>query len=260
MKSISIGSFAGAPPAWSALSASSSTCSLLSADSATIASVCVVASASCFFVKSLKRSSTSSMTNASSLTIMQVACSSVKRGSNEKPSWVKKSTDSPRSLTARLTNILRDDPVAMAPSSGSYASTRIDLARRANSSLAAVSARERPPARIVRSSTSELEGNHGDKADSGGLQHRHAVSGGRRRGAGDRVLQEGVRREGARAHGRPKRQDRPCGARDRGLAGDAFRSVPARDNEAAEGAGRHERERLHVRRGRRRGRQEGRRR
>ena len=95
------------------------------------------------------------------------------------------------------------------------------------------------------------------KADSGRLPHRHAVPGCRRCGRGDRVLQEGVRREGARANGRAGRQDRPCGARDRGLPGDALRSVPAGDDEDAEGAGRDERERLHVRRGRRRGREGG---
>ncbi len=73
-----------------------------------MASVCVVASQRSLLVKSLKRSSTSSMTNASSLMIMQVALSLVNSGSNSKPSWAKKLTDLLRSLTGRLTNVFRD--------------------------------------------------------------------------------------------------------------------------------------------------------
>ena len=65
-------------------------------------------SASCFVVKSLKRGSTSSITKASSLTIMQVAFSSVKCGLKVKPSRVKNSTDRFRSRTGRLTKILRE--------------------------------------------------------------------------------------------------------------------------------------------------------
>src|SRR3712207_2062780 len=108
MKSaISIGSFAGLPPAESAFSASSSTSALLSAEKATIASVCAVGSASSFGVKSLKRFFTSSITYAWSLTTMDVPLSSVKRGSNVKPSCVKKLTLRPRSSTARLTKMRR---------------------------------------------------------------------------------------------------------------------------------------------------------
>src|SRR5262245_51402579 len=70
-------------------------------------SVCVRVSQSCRFVNVLKNGSTSSITNASSPTIMQVAFSSVNLGSNVKPSLVKKSTDRLRSRTARFTNILR---------------------------------------------------------------------------------------------------------------------------------------------------------
>src|SRR5918992_76712 len=116
MKPWSTGSLEARPPAVSALCTSWSTSSLLSADSAKIASVCVVASHSFLFVKSLNRSSTSSMTKASSLTIMQVACSSVKRGSNLKPSLVKNSTDRSRSSTARLTKIFRCVSLAIDPS------------------------------------------------------------------------------------------------------------------------------------------------
>ncbi len=53
---------------------------LLCAGNARTASVCVVASQISLLTKSLNRSSTSSMTKASSLTIMQVAWSSVNRG------------------------------------------------------------------------------------------------------------------------------------------------------------------------------------
>jgi hypothetical protein len=58
-------------------------------------------------VKSPKRGSTSSITKASSLTIMQVALSSVNSGLNEKPSSVKNATEAFRSFTGRLTNSLR---------------------------------------------------------------------------------------------------------------------------------------------------------
>jgi hypothetical protein len=70
--------------------------------------VCVRVSQSCRCVNVLKKRSTSSITNASSPTIMQVAFSSVNLGSNVKPSFVKKSTDRFRSWTGRFTNILRD--------------------------------------------------------------------------------------------------------------------------------------------------------
>ena len=60
----------------------------------------------CLLVKSAKRSRPSSITNASSETIMQVAVSSVKFGSNVNPSSVKKSTDRFRLRTGRLTKQL----------------------------------------------------------------------------------------------------------------------------------------------------------
>ena len=56
--------------------------------------------------------------------------------------------------------------------------------------------------------------------------HGHPVPGRRQRGPGDRVLQEGVRREGARTHGGAGWHHRSRRDRDRGLAGDALRSVP----------------------------------
>jgi endonuclease-3 len=77
------------------------------------ASVCVLLSQICFFVKSAKRFATSSITNASSETIMQVAVPSVKFGLNVKPSSVKNSTDRGRSRTARLTKSLREIGVAI---------------------------------------------------------------------------------------------------------------------------------------------------
>src|SRR2546427_13061731 len=71
-------------------------------------SVCVRVSQSCRLVNVLKNGSTSSITKASSPTIMQVAFWSVNLGSNLKPSLVKKSTERFRSWTAGFTNILRD--------------------------------------------------------------------------------------------------------------------------------------------------------
>jgi hypothetical protein len=118
MKSISMGSFAGEPPAASALSASSSTCSRLSVESARMASVCVRASATFLLVKSLNRSATSSITNASSFTTMQVAVSSVNRWSNEKPSSVKNFTAPSRFPTGRFTKIFGAVAVAIAPPAG----------------------------------------------------------------------------------------------------------------------------------------------
>ena len=55
----------------------------------------------------LKNGSVRSMTNASSLTTMQAALSSVNLGLNVKPSAEKNSIDLFRSRTGRLTNILR---------------------------------------------------------------------------------------------------------------------------------------------------------
>src|SRR5262245_64506772 len=74
-------------------------------------SVCVRVSQSCRLVNVLKNGWTSSITKASSPTIMQVAFSSVNRGSNAKPSLVKKSTERFRSRTGRLRNILRGEGV-----------------------------------------------------------------------------------------------------------------------------------------------------
>jgi hypothetical protein len=59
-------------------------------------------------VKVLKNGSQSSITNASSLTIMQAALSSVNCGSKANPSLPKNSFDRARSRTARLTKSLRE--------------------------------------------------------------------------------------------------------------------------------------------------------
>src|SRR5262249_26992200 len=77
MKPWSTGSDACVPPAASAAFTRLSTSSRLAAETAKMPSVWVRVSQICFLVKSLKRASTSSITNASSLTIMQVALSSV---------------------------------------------------------------------------------------------------------------------------------------------------------------------------------------
>src|SRR5207247_10613745 len=70
-------------------------------------------------VNFLKNGSVSSITNASSLTIMHAALSSVNFGLNVKPSAEKNSFDALRSRTATLTNILRDWVSAMTRSSSS---------------------------------------------------------------------------------------------------------------------------------------------
>ena len=80
------------PPAASAVSTSSSTCSLLSADSPTITSRSFDVSAmACGAMKPSKNGSATSMAEVSSLMIMRVAFSSVNCGSNEKPSLPKNS-------------------------------------------------------------------------------------------------------------------------------------------------------------------------
>lgn len=66
-------------------------------------------------VKVLKNGSVSSITNASSLTIMQAALSTVNLGSNSKPSAEKNAIDAFRSRAARLTKIFRDCPSLMGP-------------------------------------------------------------------------------------------------------------------------------------------------
>src|SRR5690606_21152610 len=95
-------------PACCALLTSSSTASLLLADNARMASVLLVASATCFLVNVLKNFSTSSITNMSSLTIMHAPWLLVKCVLKLNPSRVKKSIDLLRSFTGKFTNILVD--------------------------------------------------------------------------------------------------------------------------------------------------------
>jgi hypothetical protein len=66
---------------------SSSTSARLLAESAKMPSVDAAVSQISFLVKSLKRASSRSITNASSLRIMQAALSSVNCGLNATPAW-----------------------------------------------------------------------------------------------------------------------------------------------------------------------------
>ena len=101
------GSLAAVPPRERALSTSASTSSRLSADTARIASV-VLASATSLRVNVAKNGRTSSITQAWSLSTMQVAFSSLNSWLNSNPSRVKKSTEASRSRTGRFTKIIRD--------------------------------------------------------------------------------------------------------------------------------------------------------
>src|SRR5438093_11121092 len=91
----------------------SSTSARLPHDSASSPSVDFDVSQISRGVNFLKNGSVSSITNASSLTIMHAALSSVNFGLNVKPSAEKNSFDALRLRTARLTNILRDRVSAM---------------------------------------------------------------------------------------------------------------------------------------------------
>ena len=103
MKPRSLGSAYSLAPAASALATKVSTSARVSTEMASRVSVTACASAMGFRVNVAKKDSTSSITLVLSLTIMQVAFSSVNFGSNEKPSAAKKSTVRPRSFTGRLT-------------------------------------------------------------------------------------------------------------------------------------------------------------
>src|ERR1051325_8985336 len=107
MKSWSIGSFACAPPAATALLTISSTSARLPHDSARNASVFREGSHGPFVANERKNGSVRSMQNALSLTTMQAALSSVNFGLKVNPRREKKSIDFFRSRTARLTKSLR---------------------------------------------------------------------------------------------------------------------------------------------------------
>jgi hypothetical protein len=100
----------GSPKAWAPAStarpARSSTCSRLSADRPTMTSrLAEVSAIACGAMKLSKNGSTTSITDASSLTTIRVAFSSVNCSSNEKPSRRKNSIARGRSFTGRLTNV-----------------------------------------------------------------------------------------------------------------------------------------------------------
>src|SRR4051812_40367630 len=107
-----------------------------------------------FFVKVLKNGSVRSITNASSLTIMQAALPSVNWALKPKPSLRKKSIERCRSRTARLTKSLRDGVCAMAASE--TVSDPIDCPGRHESSV---------PSR-------ELERQSEEREKRGGIQER----------------------------------------------------------------------------------------
>src|SRR3990172_2815329 len=102
MKPWSTGSSAGAPPEASAVRTISSTSRRDSHEIASRASVCVAVSHVSLFVNVLKNRSVRSITNASLLTTMQAALSSVNCGLNSKPSLEKNSMDVFRSRTGRI--------------------------------------------------------------------------------------------------------------------------------------------------------------
>src|SRR3990172_4832931 len=102
MKPWSTGSSAGAPPEASAVRTISSTSRRDSHEIASRASVWVAVSHVSRFVNVLKNRSVRSITNASLLTTMQAALSSVNCGLNSKPSLEKNSMDVFRSRTGRI--------------------------------------------------------------------------------------------------------------------------------------------------------------
>src|SRR5919201_1016103 len=103
-----MGSIATFPPAATAVFTSWSTSDRLLHESANSPSDCDCVLQISLRVNVLKKGSVSSITNASSLTTMQAAFSSVNCGLNAKPSLRKKSIERFRSRTARLTNSLRE--------------------------------------------------------------------------------------------------------------------------------------------------------
>src|SRR5207248_7484775 len=134
MKPWSIGSIAGSPPAATAVLTNWSTSARLLHESAKSPSDCACVLQISFLVNVLKKGSVSSITNASSLTIMQAAFSSVNCGLNPNPSSRKNSIDRFRSRTARLTNSLRERLSAMCRLQ--QWSPLMDSAARQNSSVA----------------------------------------------------------------------------------------------------------------------------
>src|SRR5919106_6205527 len=77
-------------------------------------------------------------------------------------------------------------------------------------------------------------------ADPEGLPRGDALPQYPRRGAGHRLLQEGVRRKRGDAHARTGRQARPCRDRDRRLARNALRRIPGDAVHGARNARRHD--------------------
>src|SRR5215831_96314 len=98
-----------------AFSTISSTSARLEQERAKRPSVCRAVSQISRFVKVLKNGSLKSMTNASGLMTMQAALSSVNFGLNSNPSFEKNAFDFFRSLTARLTKIIRElfEPISL---------------------------------------------------------------------------------------------------------------------------------------------------